>query len=134
MGAEGQRELMIEEVAREVVDALRQAGVDAHLAETGVYRFGVRVQLGDGREALWGAGGTAGLEAEVLEDGDMVGYLSELPDSTQFTAGQIADAIRAADYSTPVATERTAPPLPDPALPIEGGLFRRFTDGFRHRD
>ncbi|MEO8887826.1 MAG: hypothetical protein ABI429_00805 [Jatrophihabitantaceae bacterium] len=123
---------MIEQTARAVVDGLRAAGTDAHLAETGVYRFGVRIALGDGREALWSAGGTAGLEAEVLRDGDLVGYLSELPGSDDFTVAQIVDAIRAADYSQPAAVEHAPPPPPAAALPVEGGLFRRFTDGFRH--
>jgi hypothetical protein len=43
---------MLEEVAREVVDGLRARGVDAHLTEAGVYTFGVRVVLPDGREAV----------------------------------------------------------------------------------
>lgn len=124
---------MLENVAREVVDTLRADGVDAHLTETGVYRFGVRVPLGDGREAVWGADGTAGLAAEVLLDGDLVGFVPEIPGSEDFDAGGIVDAIRRADYSTPVGHERpTAPPLAPP-LPVEGGLFRRFRDGFRYR-
>lgn len=124
---------MLEEVAREVVDGLRTQGVDAHLAEIGVYRFGVRVLLGDGREAVWGSEGTAGLEAEVLRDGDLVGFVPELDGSDGFTAEQIIDAICRADYANPVGHEQATRPAPAPALPVEGGLFRRFRDGFRYR-
>ena len=35
--------------ARHVVDTLRGRGIDAHLAKAGVYQFGVRIVLGDGR-------------------------------------------------------------------------------------
>jgi hypothetical protein len=42
------------------------------------------------------------------------------------------DAHRArADYDEPEGHERPAAPLPEPALPREGGVFRRFLGGFR---
>jgi len=122
---------MNEDTARQVVDGLRAVGVDAHVANADVYRFGVRVVLGDGREALWDADGTAGLEAEVLQDGDLVGFVPQLSGSEDYTVEQTIDAIRRADYAQPEASERPTAPPPAPALPIEGGVFRRFFGGFR---
>ena len=37
--------------ARRVVDALRDRGIDGHLAKVGVSQYGVRVSLPDGRQA-----------------------------------------------------------------------------------
>jgi hypothetical protein len=122
-----------ENEARRVVDVLRDRGCAAHLHKAGVYRFGVRVVLGDGREAIWDADGTAGLEANVMRDGMLVGFVPKIDGSEDFDEAQTVDAILRADYSTPVARERpTAPPPADP-LPREGGVFRRFFDGFRYR-
>ena len=70
---------MEENRARRVVDALREHGVNARVAKADVYRFGIRVALPDGREALWDADGTAGLEANVLRDGVLVGFVPKLP-------------------------------------------------------
>ena len=91
-----------------MVDALRDRGVDAHLLR-GDGQYGVRVPLPGGREAEWDTDGTAGLEAQVV------------------------DAIARTDYNEPVAGLRAAAPPPGPALSPEGGLFRRFLDGFRYR-
>jgi hypothetical protein len=124
---------MIEEIAREVVDGLREKGVDAHLHEAGVYAFGVRVALPDGREAIWGTEG-AGLAAEVLQDGDLVGLVPEISGSADLTAEQAVNAIWRADYSQPEGHERASDPPPSPPLAEEGGLFRRFRDGFRSPD
>lgn len=123
---------MEENRARRVADALRDRGVNAHLARVGTYQFGVRVSLPDGREADWDTDGTAGLEAQVLRDGMLVGYVPQIDGSEDFTEDQVADAIARTDYNQPVARQRaTAPPAP--ALTREGGLFRRFRDGFRYR-
>ena len=122
-----------EDTSRRVADGLRQRGISAHLAETGVYQFGVRLVLADGREVLWGADGTAGLAAEVLRDGDLVGFVSEIVGSEMFTVAEIIDAISRADYSRPEGRELLSAPPPAPALPVEGGVFRRFFDGFRYR-
>jgi hypothetical protein len=124
---------MEENRARRVVDELRERGIDAHIAKAGVYQFGIRVDLGDGREALWDADGTAGLEADVLRDGMLVGFVPKLPGSEDFDDAATIDAIARADYVTPVATQRPSAPAPAPALPREGGVFRRFLDGFRYR-
>ena len=42
------------------------------------------------------------------------------------------DAIARADYDQPVGRERPAAPPPGRPLAHEGGLFRRFLDGFRY--
>ena len=89
---------MEENRARRVVDALREHGVNARVAKAGVYRFGIRVALPDGREALWDADGTAGLEANVLRDGVLVGFVPEIPGSDAYDDAQVIDAIARTDY------------------------------------
>jgi|SRR5579859_5444511 len=122
---------MDENRARRVVDALRDRGIDAHLKKSGVDAYAVQVRAGGGREAVWGAEGTTGLEAEVLLDGDLVGFVPEIPGSQSFDEAQIVDAIARADYSEPVGRERPEAPPPGAALSREGGVFRRFLEGFR---
>ena len=122
---------MDENRARRVVDALRDRGIDAHLRKSGVDAYAVQVRAGGGREAIWGAEDTTGLEAEVLLDGDLVGFVPEIPGSQSFDEAQIVDAIARADYSEPVGRERPEAPAPGPALNREGGVFRRFLEGFR---
>ena len=122
---------MDENRAQRVVDALRERGIDAHLENAGIDIYGVRVVLPDRREAIWGNEGTASLEAEVLLDGDLVGFVPEIPGSGDFDDAQIVDAIARADYRQPEARERPVAPPPEPPLPPEGGLFRRFLGGFR---
>jgi hypothetical protein len=124
---------MEENKARRVVDALRARGTDADLARVGVYQFGVSSRLRDGREATWDTDGTAALEAQVMRDGVLVGYVPEIEGSGDFTEDQVIDAILRTDYDQPIATRRTSTPPPAPALPQRGGLFRRFIDGFRYR-
>ncbi len=122
---------MDENRARRVADALRDRGVDAHLENAGIDIYGVRVVLGGGREAIWGNEGTSTLEAEVLLDGDLVGFIPAIPGSETFDEAQVTDAIARADYTEPVGRE--LPEAPPPAAPLtrEGGLFRRFLGGFR---
>jgi hypothetical protein len=124
---------MEENRARRVADALRDRGINAHFAEVGTYQFGVRVILPDGRQAEWDTDGTAGLEAQVMQDGDLVGYVPEIEGSQNFTEEQVIDAIARTDYDQPIAELRSTAPPPAPALPREGGLFRRFRDGLRYR-
>ncbi len=124
---------MDENRARRVVDALRDRGVPAHIAREGVGLIGVRVVLDDGREAVWDTDGTAGLEAQVMRDGVLVGFVPEIEGSEEFDEAQVIDAIARTDYDQPVARQRAAAPPPAPALPQEGGVFRRFLDGFRYR-
>jgi hypothetical protein len=124
---------MEENKARRVVDALRARGTDADLARVAAFQFGVSVSLPDGREAVWDSDNTAGLEAQVMRNGMLVGYVPEIEGSDEFTEEQVIDAIVRTDYDQPIATQRaTAPPAEAP-LPIKGGLFRRFRDGFRYR-
>jgi hypothetical protein len=124
---------MEENRARRVVDALRDRGVPAHVERAAVSRFGVRVMLPDGREAIWDADGTAGLEAEVMRDGVLVGFVPVIDGSENFDEAQVVDAIVRTDYDQPVGRQRDTAPPPAPPLPMEGGFFRRFRDGFRPR-
>jgi hypothetical protein len=124
---------MDENRARRVVDALRERGIDAHMLRAGVDQFGVQVSLHDGRDAEWDTDGTIGLEAQVMQDGDLVGFVPKIDGSENFDEAQIVDAIARADYDEPIATERAVTPPPEPALPREGGLFRRFLGGFREQ-
>jgi len=119
--------------ARRVVDALRDRGVNAHLYRGGYDEFGVTVTLTGGREAQWDTDGTAGLEAQVMADGMLVGYVPHIEGSEDFDEAQVVDAIARTDYDKPIATQRAAAPPPGPALTREGGVFRRFLDGFRYR-
>jgi hypothetical protein len=120
--------------ARRVVDALRDRGVNAHLLRAGVDQFGVGVSLPGGRQAEWDTDGTAGLEAQVMLDGDLVGYVPEIEGSEDFDEAQIVDAIVRTDYDRPIASRRAEPPPDAPPLTREGGVFRRFLDGFRYGD
>lgn len=119
--------------ARKVVDLLRDRGVDAHIAREGVYQIGVRVRLPGGREAVWDTDGTAGLEAQVMRDGMLVGFVPVIDGSEDFDDAQTVDAIMRTDYDKPVATRRATAPAAAAPLPREGGVFRRFMDGFRYR-
>ncbi len=89
--------------------------------------------LPGGREAEWDTDGTAGLEAQVMQDGMLVGYVPEIEGSEDFDEAQVVDAIARTDYDRPVARQLAVAPSAGPALTREGGLFRRFLDGFRYR-
>jgi hypothetical protein len=91
------------------------------------------VALPAGREAVWDSDGTAGLEAQVMGNGMLVGFVPVIPGSEDFDDVQIVDAIVRTDYDQPIARQRTTAPPPAPALPRAGGVFRRFLDGFRYR-
>jgi hypothetical protein len=123
---------MDENRARRITDALRDRGIAAHLRKSGIDAYSVQVPAGGGREAIWGAEGTTGLEAEVLLDGDLVGFVPQIPGSDRFDEAQIVDAIARADYDEPEGRERPEAPAPEKPLPHEGGVFRRFIDGFRY--
>ena len=123
---------MEENKARRVVDTLRERGTDAHLARVGVYQFGVSIRLPDGREATWDSDGTAALEAQVMRNGMLVGFVPSIPDSEHFTEDEVVDAILRTDYDKPIARQRPTTPPDAPSLPRKGGLFRRFMDGFRY--
>jgi hypothetical protein len=91
---------MEEDRATRIVAALRDRGVMAHLARAGVFQTGIRVVIPDGREAVWDTDGAAGLEAEVLRDGVLVGYVPQIPGSETFDDEQVIDAIARVDYDT----------------------------------
>ncbi len=124
---------MDENKARRVVDALRERGTDAQMARVGVYQFGVSIRLPDGREATWDSDGTAALEAQVMRNGVLVGYVPQIEGSDDWDEEQIVDAIVRTDYDAPIATQRKSAPPPAAPLPRRGGLFRRFMDGFRYK-
>ena len=86
--------------ARRVVDTLRERNVFAHvkLPHAGVTRYGIRVVLPDGREAVWDNDGTAGLEAQIMRDGILVGFVASIPDSENFSESEIVDAIERTTY------------------------------------
>ena len=123
---------MDEKRARRIVDTLRERGVNAHLQKAGVYQFGVRVSLRGGREAMWDTDGTAGLEAQVMRDGMLVGFVPVIEHSEHFDDDQVVDAIARTDYDQPIARQRSTAPPPSAPLPRQGGVFRRFLGGFRH--
>jgi hypothetical protein len=115
---------MEENRARRVVEQLRGRNVFAHLKlpYAGLTQYGIRVVMPDGREAVWDNDGTAGLEAQVMRDGVLVGFVPSIPGSESFTDEQIVDAVAAADYdrpigrSSPSANRRPTPPPPPPSL------------------
>ena len=123
---------MDENRARRVVDALRERGTNAHLEKAGVYQFGVRISLPDGRQAVWDTDGTAGLEAQVMRNGMLVGFVPVIEGSEHFDEQQVLDAILHTDYDQPVARRKPVAPAPKAPLPRQGGVFRRFLGGFRH--
>src|SRR3984893_7458924 len=118
--------------ARRVVDSLRDRGVNAHLYR-GNGHYGVRVTLTGGREAEWDTDGTAGLEAPVMLDGMLVGFVPEIEGSEEFDESPIVEAIASTHYHHTLAHQRAVAAPPGPALTREGGVFRRFLDGFRYR-
>ncbi|OLB79575.1 MAG: hypothetical protein AUI14_09900 [Actinobacteria bacterium 13_2_20CM_2_71_6] len=124
---------MDENRAQRVVDKLRARGVPAHVERAGVSQFGIRIMLPDGRQAIWDTDGTAGLEAQVMRDGVLVGFVPQIDGSDDFDEAQVIDAIERTDYDQPVARQRRTAPPPAPPLPQEGGFFRRFLGGFRER-
>lgn len=89
---------MREDEATRVAQALVERGVIARVARPAAYRFGVRVPLGDGREALWDVDGAAGLEAQIMRNGMLVGFVPQVPGSEHFDEEQTVQAIVSADY------------------------------------
>ncbi|MFJ8233587.1 hypothetical protein ACIQ9E_27080 [Streptomyces sp. NPDC094448] len=121
---------MDEERAKRLVAALRTRRVMAHVVEAGVYEFGVRVVVDGAIEALWDVDGAAGLDAELVEDGVLIGFVPHVPGSEDFTEDQLVEAIATTRYSAeglrpPAAsggarTEPAPPPPPPPSPPPPG--------------
>ena len=84
--------------AEQIVALLRSRRVMAHVHPTGLHNSAIRVVLPGGREAIWDGDSAAGLEAQVLGDGMLVGFVPVIKGSEHFTAEQSADAILNADY------------------------------------
>ena len=124
---------MEEQRARRVVNALRALGVAAQQKKAGVYQFGVVITLPGGREAIWDIDGTAGLEAQVMANGMLVGYVPSIAGSEDFDEAQVIEAIAHTDYDKPIGRRSVTPLVKAEPLPLQGGLFRRFVDGFRDR-
>ena len=107
----------------DVVERLRARSIFAHLnRRVGVYNVGVRVVIPDGREAIWDNDGAAGLEAMVLRDGVLVGFVPQIPDSDDFDAATIAELIAAHRLRRAAGSFRhrqTRPPPRSPSLRTE---------------
>ncbi len=84
-----------------VVAGLNEKGFFAHVHRATPGRVGVRVVLPGGANALWDVDGAAGLEAMVMRDGVLVGFVPTIPGSADFTTEQSIEAIAAADYGLP---------------------------------
>jgi hypothetical protein len=80
---------------------------------------------------VWDTDGTAGLEAQVMRDGVLVGFVPHIEGSEDFGEAQVVDAIERTDYDQPIARRRSTAPPPAAPLPREGGFLRRFFGGFR---
>jgi hypothetical protein len=68
-----------------------------------------------------------------MRDGELVGFVPVIEGSEDFDEAQVVDAIARTDYDQPIAQQRRTAHPPAAPLPHEGGLFRRFLDGFRYR-
>jgi hypothetical protein len=113
-----------EATATEVVEQLRSRRIFASVnRRAGVYNVGLRVVIPDGREAIWDNDGASGLEAMVLRDGVLVGFVPQIPDSDNLDAAAITEIIANADYDLPPPPPRSTPkpaaaPPPAPAAPV----------------
>ena len=111
---------MEESVATEVVELLRARDFFAHVnRRAGVYSVGVRLVIPGGREVIWDNDGASGLEAMVLLDGDLVGFVPQVANSDDLSAAQVAEIIASTDYDAPPG-EPTRPSLSDHASPEDG--------------
>lgn len=110
---------MDEATAEQVVELLRGRRIFASVnRRVGVYNVGVRVVIPDGREAIWDNDGAAGLEAMVLRDGMLVGFVPKMPDTDDLDAHAIAGIIADADYDAkPEPREPSSSSTPPPAAP-----------------
>jgi hypothetical protein len=126
-----------EATATEVVDQLRTRRIFASVnRRVGVYNVGVRVVIPDGREAIWDNDGASGLEAMVLRDGVLVGYVPQIPDSDNLDAAAITEIIANANYDLPPAPRPAAKPAAPvaqstPAAAAPQKVSWRWRDRFR---
>ncbi len=144
-------ETMDEARANRMVQALADYGIGARVERSGVYQFGIAIRLDTERVAIWDSDGTAGLEAQVMSNGMLVGFVPTIPGSADFTEEQSVAAIARTDYdaqsahsartvrsSSPEASRphsdrqqgRPGPrPAPPSATPAGGGVLRRLFKG-----
>src|SRR3954452_22301536 len=124
---------MDEERARRVVEKLRGRDVFAHvkLPHAGITQFGIRVIMPDGREAIWDNDGTAGLEAQVMRNGILVGFVASIPGSENYGDAEIVEAIAGADYDQPVGRSRPVRSARPAARRPSPTLAQRLRGGFR---
>lgn len=87
----------VEEV-EQVVEGLNERGFIASVFRPALNRVCVRVVLPGGSEALWDTDGAAGLEAQVMADGMLVGFVPNIPGSASFGVQETIDAIATARY------------------------------------
>jgi hypothetical protein len=111
---------MEESIAVDVVAQLQARSIFAHVnRRVGVYNVGVRVVIPDGREAIWDNDGAAGLEAMVLRDGILVGFVPQIPDSDELDADAIVKIIAGTDYDAPMPASPPSHPTSGPhAAPV----------------
>ncbi|MFJ9683272.1 hypothetical protein ACIRP2_35290 [Streptomyces sp. NPDC101194] len=136
------------ERAGRLVSALRARNVMAHLVEAGVYEFGIRVVLDEGIEALWDVDGASGLDAEIVGDGVLIGFVPHVPGSENFTEAQLVESIATTRYSaeglrppsdTPAPAGEAAPldtsvPLPAPPVAPPVARYQRRAHWIRRGD
>jgi len=128
---------MEEERAQRVVETLRARNVFAHvkLPLAGITQYGIRVVLPDGREAVWDNDGTAGLEAQIMRNGILVGFVPSIPGSENYGDAEIVEAIAAADYDQPIGRSRPSTARPSTARPAAArppvSLAQRLRSTFR---
>jgi len=89
---------MLADEVDEVVTGLRTLGLVATARRTSVNRVCVRVALPSGAEALWDTDGALGLEAQIMANGMLVGFVPHIPGSEGFDIEQTCRAIATADY------------------------------------
>ena len=119
--------------ARRVVDALRDRGVNAHLLRGGSASSACACRC---PAAAKPSGTPTVRPASKPRSCATACSSATCPRSKAprtFNESQVVEAIARTDYDQPVARQRTVAPPPGPALTREGGVFRRFLDGFRYR-
>lgn len=82
----------------QVVTGLRSLGFIATAHRPSLNRVCVRVALPSGAEALWDTDGALGLEAQIMANGMLVGFVPTIPGSAAFGIEESVRAIATADY------------------------------------
>jgi hypothetical protein len=125
---------MKESIAEEVVELLRAQRIFAAVnRRAGPYNVGLRVVLPDGREAIWDNDDVPGLEAMVLRDGVLVGFVPQIPDTDDLDAAAITKIIANTDYDAPMATA-PAHPTSAPRQPLSAPApVKKWSDKLRRR-